>query len=122
MSGPRPAGWSVTESLGEAEDAVIYRIELKPHWVNGWFLRLFAKPALVVGSREYPLSWTASTEVEVDDASRIMIGVGIRYFRGGRLLGVHGTELPREPAPQNGPVDLTFRNGLWNHGPFVLVD
>ena len=101
---------------------MIYRIELKPHWINGWFLRLFAKPALVVDSREYPLSWTASTKVEIDDASPATIGVGIRYFRDGRLLGVHKTELPRDPGPHHGPVVLTFRNGIWNHDPFVLAD
>ena len=101
---------------------MVYRIELKPHWINGWFVRLFAKPALIVDSKEYPLSWTDSTEVEIDDASGATIGVGIRYFRGGRLLGVHKTVLPSDSEPHNGPVVLTFRNGPWDHDPFVLAE
>lgn len=98
-----------------------FRIELKPHWINGWFLRLFAKPALAVGAKEYPLSWTAPTEVEIDGAPGVTIGVGIRYFRGGRLLGVRMTDLPVGSADSSGPVDLTFRNGMRNHDPFVLA-
>lgn len=98
------------------------KIELRTRWVNGWFLRLFSTPTLIAGSVEYPLSWSAPTEVEIDENRDARIGVGVRYIGRRRLLGVHMTELPRESAPQNGPVVLTFRNGVWNHDPFVLAD
>jgi hypothetical protein len=122
MLGSQATRWSVTDSLREAEDDVILRIELKPHWINGWFLRLFAKPALIVGTREYPLSWVTSTEVEIDDDCGATVGVGIRYLRRGRLLGLRMTELPRGSEPHSESVGLTFRNGMLNHDPFVLVE
>lgn len=98
------------------------RVEVKPHWINGWFLKVFSTPFLVVGSTEYRLTWSAPTEVEVDEGQDLKIGVGVRYLRRGTLLGVSMTELPRDSAPRNGPIALTFRNGMWNHEPFVLAN
>ena len=109
-------------TLDEEGDTVIFRIKLKPHWINGWFLRLFSSPVLVVGSTEHPLSWSAPTEVEIDDSSCAMIGVGIRYSRRGPLLGAHMAELPVGSGYSCNPKSLTFRNGLWNHAPFVLAE
>ncbi|UVI35129.1 hypothetical protein [Brevibacterium spongiae] len=104
---------------------MILRIELRPHWINGWFVRAFSTPFLLVGStedREYRLSWLAPTEVEVDERQSLKVGVGVRYFGRGALLGVSMSELPGESTSQTAPIDLTFRNGAWNHDPFVLAD
>jgi hypothetical protein len=100
-----------------------YRISVRPHWINGWFLRLFSTPVLLAGSTEYLLSWSSPTDIEIDEGRNARIGVGVRYFGREKILGVSMTELPRTSAAQNGgPMELTFRNGLWNHEPFVLMN
>ena len=98
-----------------------FRVEAKPHWINGWFLRLFSKPTLVVDSKEFPLSWSGPTEVEIDESRDVAVGVGVRYFGKGKPLGLHMTELDADVAAHESPAVLTFRNGFWNHDPFVLV-
>lgn len=90
-------------------------VALWPHWLNGWFLALFTSPCVVVGSTEHPARWGRAVRVPVAAGQRV--GVGVRYFGRGRLLGVEDTALDDVPAGST----LLFRNGPWNHDPFRLV-
>ncbi|MDN5806431.1 MAG: hypothetical protein L0I80_06245 [Brevibacterium sp.] len=98
-----------------------YRITIKAHWVNSWFLKLLSKPVALVGHEEYPLVWSHPTVIEMEQDASAWIGVGVRYFRRGKLLGVSMTELPAHSTPELSSGVITFRNGFWNHEPFKLV-
>lgn len=98
-----------------------YRIRIKGHWANSWILKLLTKPAAVVGRAEYPLVWSKPTEIEIEQDTSVRIGVGVRYFGRGHLLGVSMTELPAHSTPDLGLGAITFCNGFWNHEPFNLV-
>lgn len=98
-----------------------YRIRIKAHWVNGWFLRLLSKPVALVGHEEYALVWSQPTEIEIEQDASVQIGVGVRYFGRGKLLGVSMTDLTAHSTPEFRPDVITFRNGFWNHEPFMPV-
>lgn len=98
-----------------------YRIRIRAHWVNSWFLKLLSKPVAMVGGAEYPLVWSKPTEIEIEQGASVRIGVGVRYFGRGKLLGVSTTDLPAHSTPELRSDTITFRNGFWNHEPFKLV-
>ncbi|WP_193071944.1 hypothetical protein [Brevibacterium sp. FME37] len=98
-----------------------YKIAIKAHWVNSWFLKLLSKPVAVVGHAEHPLTWSKPTEIEIEQDAPVRIGVGVRYFGRGKLLGVSVTELPAHSTPELSSGVIAFRNGFWNHEPFKLV-
>lgn len=97
------------------------RIRIKAHWVNSWILKLLSKPVVVVGQEEYALVWSKPTEIEVEQDTSARIGVGVRYFGRGKLLGVSMTELPVHGMLELRSDVITFRNGFWNHEPFKWV-
>ena len=90
----------------------------RTHWFNGWFLRLLSTPYAVTDSAEHRIRWGAASTVPVaaeDDAS---IGVAVRYFDRGSLMGLEKVQLD---AGLDHGTKLGFRNGFWNHDPFRLV-
>lgn len=97
------------------------RIRIKAHWVNSWFLKLVSKPVAVVGRAEHPLVWSKPTGIEIEQVTSARIGVGVRYFGRGKLLGLSMTELPAHSTLELRSGVITFRNGFWNHEPFKLV-
>lgn len=101
---------------------VVCRVKIETHWINGWFLRLFSKPVVVIGCAEYPMRWSRATEIEVYCDRFIQVGAGVRYFGKSQLLGVCKSELPIGRVAESGLISLTFRNGPWNHDPFRLVE
>ena len=98
------------------------RIRIKAHWVNSWFLKLVSKPVAVVGRAEHPLDWSKPTEIEIEQNTSVRIGVGVRYFGRGKLLGVSMTEVPAYSTLELRPDVITYRNGFWNHEPFKLFE
>lgn len=105
----------------EESPSMKYRIRIKAHWVNGWFLKLLSKPVAVVGREEWPLVWSQPTEIDIEQDVSVRIGVGVRYFGRGKLLGVCMTELPAHRTLEPRSDAITFRNGFLNHDPFKLV-
>lgn len=126
MSGERraelAAAWTVVPPTRSALLSMKYRIRITAHWVNSWFLKPLSKPVAVVGRAEYPLVWSKPTEIEIDQDASVRIGVGVRYFGRGKLLGVAMTALPAHSTPEIRSGVITFRNGFWNHEPFKLVE
>lgn len=98
-----------------------YRIRIKAHWVNSWFLKLLSRPVAVVDHAVYPLVWSQPTEIEIGQDTSVRIGAGVRYFGRGKLLGVSMIELPAHSSRELSSGVITFRNGFWNHEPFKLV-
>lgn len=97
------------------------KIRIKARLVNSWFLKLLSKPVAVVGRAEHPLVWSKPTEIEIEQDIPVRVGVGVRYFGRGKLLGVSMTELPAYSTLDLRSDVITFRNGFWNHEPFKLV-
>lgn len=94
------------------------RVNVKTHWMNGWFIRMFASPVLCVNGKQIPASFRAPTVVSVEQPV-VRIGAGIRYFSRGPVLGCE-PELCRVDDSSGG-VNLVFKNGVWNHSPFTIV-
>nr|BFF07223.1 hypothetical protein GCM10023233_21920 [Brevibacterium otitidis] len=94
------------------------RVYVKTHWMNGWFIRMFASPVVCVNDRQFPASFTEPTVVSVD-VHALRIGAGIRYFSRGPVLGCE-PELFRVDESFN-EVNVVLKNGFWNHSPFRIV-
>lgn len=87
------------------------------HWLNGWFLRLFARAAVRVDGVEYAAHWGRPVIVEVV-AGDHRVAVGARY-RGTRpLLGAVEARVSAKPAET---VLVNARNGFFNHQPFEVT-
>lgn len=93
-------------------------VYVKTHWVNGWFIRMFASPVVCVNDRQLPASFSEPTVVSVEDHA-LRIGAGIRYFSRGPVLGCE-PELFRVDESLN-EVSVVLKNGFWNHSPFRIV-
>lgn len=91
-------------------------VAIKTHWLNGWFLRLFSTPYAVAGSSEQRLTWGRTEAVPLGENG--CVGVGVRYFDKGSLLGVEEAQVKHR---RENASTLVFRNGFWNHDPFRLV-
>nr|WP_297429520.1 hypothetical protein [uncultured Actinotalea sp.] len=96
-------------------------VRVRAHWVNGWFLRLFARPVVVVDGVEVPARWGQATELELPDRPS-RIGAGVRYRGTRALLGCEPEEVaPLPTADGVAPRTVELRNGPWNHSPFRVV-
>ena len=99
----------------------VLRVRIKTNWVNGWFLRLFTKPVVLVDRVEYPGQWSKVTEIETIDESSTRVAVGFRYFGRGSVLGPSESVLTHNTDAGTDSVDMVFKNGPLNHQPFRLV-
>ena len=88
----------------------------KPHWINGWFLRLFAQPYVLVDDVEHAAQWGRGLKIETSPGRHTVV-VGARYHRTKALLGVAATEVE---AQANQHVGLIAQNGPLNHQAFAL--
>lgn len=99
----------------------VLRVRIKTNWVNGWFLRLFTKPVVLVDRVEHPGQWLQVSEIEIDDEDSTRVAVGFRYFGRGSVLGTSESVLTRDAEAGSDQVDVVFKNGPLNHQPFRLV-
>lgn len=93
------------------------RVVFRANWVNGWFLRLLAKPHMMVAGTEHECDWTLPTDVNVD-AGKLEVTVYVRY-RGTRSNLGTGTFDGNIGAGQT--LSLVARNGAMNQTPFRLT-
>lgn len=91
-------------------------IEVRPHWVSGWFLRWAAKPFVRVDGEERPVTWRRPWSVAVDEGDH-EVAAGIRYTTGSRLLGTQPREV-RVDAGQT--LALVAQNGSTNGSRFTV--
>lgn len=93
------------------------RVVVRPHWMNGWFMRLFATPYVVVDGQERAVRFNREAEFSTEKPVAA-VAAGIRYARRGALLG----DVEERVELRGGPGEVTrieFRNGVFNHDPFV---
>lgn len=88
----------------------------RTHWVNGWFLRLFARPVVRFDGVDHDARWGRPLQVKAAVGSH-EVGVGARYRGWASVLGV--AELRIEVAAEK-HVAVEARNGFFNHQPFVV--
>ncbi|UNX53167.1 hypothetical protein MF406_08960 [Georgenia sp. TF02-10] len=101
---------------------------MKTHWFNGWFLRLFSRPYLVIDGEELATRWGKTLDVPLSDGP-VRICAGVRYFRRDPLLGCRPETLNVDELSSAADHDsgsshrpqIVFRNGFWNHSPFRVV-
>ncbi|WP_147441009.1 hypothetical protein [Mycetocola zhadangensis] len=86
------------------------------HWLNGWFLRLFARPYVLVDGVEVLAHWGGPCVIPVEPG-RHVVAVGARYLRTRPLLGVDSAHVSVEPGQE---MRLRARNGALNHQPFAV--
>jgi hypothetical protein len=86
-------------------------------WVNGWFIRAFARAFVSINGSEHAAGWAGETIVEVSpgmvEARAFLRYRGVRTALGTgayRLEVTHGTT-----------VHLVVRNGVMNQTPFTVA-
>lgn len=89
----------------------------RPHWLGAWFLRLAARPVVIVNDLEHTASWGAACTVELP-AGHHMVAAGIRY-RGTRP--VLGTEDAQVLVAEGETRRLLTVNGVLNYQPFAIT-
>lgn len=96
------------------------RISVKTNWLNGWFIRVFSRPYIVIDGVEHLVKFS-TPKCFSSNANSITIGAGIRYFGRGQLLGYEAETFILDPQP-NGTIEIILRNGFWNHSPFRIIN
>lgn len=99
-------------------------VRVTTHWVNGWFLKPLAKPYVVVNGRERRVRWGREVAIELVSVNA-KIGVGVRYFGRGALLGCEPQDIDLRSTSSNdvqSNMVLEFRNGPLNHMPFRIAN
>ena len=94
-----------------------FTVQISPHWLNGWFLRLFCRPYLFVDGNLHSTAWGETVALGAEPPR--VVGAGVRYFGRGPLLGLEPEEV--ELGSSASETDLVLRNGLMNHTPFRIV-
>ncbi|MCP3425896.1 hypothetical protein NBM05_07720 [Rothia sp. AR01] len=97
---------------------VTLSVRVTAHWANGWLLRAFARPFLVVDGVERPVRWAEPAEVEAA-GDVVRLGAGVRYRRADPLGGCEPETL--ELGGAEPPREVELRNGFLNHTPFRVV-
>lgn len=91
-------------------------ILIKLHWINGWFLWLFALPCAIVDGIEHKMSWRSPLALELQ-AGEHEVAVGFRYRCTKPCLG----RLPAVVQVESGQrLVLQARNGALNSDPFMI--
>jgi hypothetical protein len=91
-------------------------VSVRPHWINGWFLRLLARPFVVVDGRERQSSWGEAELVTVP-AGEHDVAVFLRYKGTRNQLGMGQLRVQVRPGDV---VRVSARNGWLNSTPFRL--
>lgn len=96
-------------------------VHVMTHWVNGWFIRLFARPFLVIDDVEHRASFREPLMVRVSGDS-VSVGAGIRYGGTRTLMGCEPEviDIQGDAGPSR-PIEVVLKNGFWNHAPFRIV-
>jgi hypothetical protein len=95
-------------------------ISVTGHWLNAWFMRLFARPYMVIDGKRHRVRWSEPNRINVD-ADEVELGAGIRYFDRGGLLGFEPERVEIQARAAQDPdatVSIILRNGFLNHTPF----
>ncbi len=98
---------------------ITIRVAVAGHWINAWFMRLFARPYVVVDGRRRRARWGKPVTFDVPETD-VELGAGIRYFDRGPLLGYEPRAVRVGELSADSSGVLVFRNGLLNHQPFRL--
>ena len=88
-------------------------VTFAPHTVNGWFIRMAARPIVSVDGHVSEGLWSAPMRVETPDAPS-QVAAGIRY-RWAMTKNLLGPSVTAQPGAQ-----LTAANGARNGAPFEL--
>src|SRR5690242_19442254 len=87
------------------------RLVARPHWVNGWVLRLAARPYVKVDGQEHSMRWGRGLVLPIS-AGDHLVETFIRY-RGSRVnLGLGRLVVAAAPGDD---IHLHARNGWANH-------
>ncbi|MDK7138180.1 hypothetical protein QP414_02520 [Corynebacterium simulans] len=89
----------------------------RTHWINGWFLRLFARPVVRFDGVDHAAVWAQPLSIETA-AGAHEVAVGARYRGTASVLGVAETRIEVADGQQ---VVLEARNGFFNHQPFTVT-
>lgn len=92
-------------------------LTVRPHWLGAWFLRMAARPVVVVNDIEHAASWGSPCTVALP-AGRHSVAAGIRYRGTEALLG---TCPVRITVRQDEDQKLLATNGMLNHEPFRIT-
>lgn len=89
----------------------------RTHWLNGWFLRLFARPIVRFDGVDHVALWAQPLQIEAAAGSH-EVAVGARYRGTASVLGIAESRVEVAEGQQ---VAVEARNGFFNHQPFTVT-
>ena len=90
----------------------------RTHWMNGWFLRMFARPVVRVDGADHAAQWSRPlTRAVAPGVHRV--GAGARYRGFSSVLGVEEASVEVREGEQR---LFEARNGFFNHEPFTVTE
>lgn len=95
-------------------------VTVRGHPVNGWFLRAFARPVIMIDGAEHDAHWSRPRTIPVS-AGEHTVAVGVRYRGTPWLLGAESSALQVGIAAEE-TRGFVARNGPLNHQPFRLKE
>ena len=90
-------------------------VSFSPHWVNAWFVRLFATPYASLDGREFECGWRDELVIEGSTGEH-HLETYIKYGRATSRLGVGAVSIALSAGRI---VQVVSRNGWANHMPFL---
>lgn len=91
-------------------------IEVRPHWLNGWFLRAFAHPVVDIDDHESVPAWGRAQTFAVESGHHhVQTSVRYKGMRTARC-GQGGVDVD---AAAGAHVHIAARNGWSNQSPFI---
>lgn len=88
----------------------------RTHWINGWFLRPFARPIVRLNGSDHEAQWGRPLHVGVTTGVH-RVAVGARYRGSSTVLGLDEVEVQ---VLEDEQLELVAVNGALNHQPFVV--
>ncbi|MEV0985282.1 hypothetical protein AB0I45_13145 [Brevibacterium sp. NPDC049920] len=89
----------------------------RTHWINGWFLRIFARPVVIVDDVEHRAGWDRALRVDVA-AGRHRVAVGACYRGTSSIVGAEESSLEVDHGQV---IAVEAKNGVFNHHPFTVA-
>lgn len=96
-------------------------LKVEANWINYWFLRIFAKPVVVIDDVPHFIEWGKFNTVTIQPGD-VRVGVGVSYS-GKNFLGSLNPMEEAHLVFRDGQIrKFIAQNGITNHSPFLLYE
>lgn len=94
------------------------KITVRPFWLSAPFLRIFARPFVLIDKTEHTARWGIPQTFTLPEGDYV-VAAGIRYRGSKTLLGASPVTFTLR---RDRETSLEASNGLLNHTPFIVAE